>query len=246
MVDNLKDKVAIVTGASSGIGEATVKALVKEGCRVVAVARRKDRLDKLAKECGDQVFAIEADMSNLDQIEQVILHTKKKWGRIDTLVANAGVMFLSPVKDGKPEEWRQMLDINLLGLMYCVQKVLPHMIEEKKGHIITLSSVAGRTIFPNGAAYCATKYGVRAFSEALRQEVCKDNIRVTVIEPGAVKTELADHVSHAKAKEHLEQFFSSMEALTSEDIASAIIYALKQPPHVDVNEILIRPTAQVV
>lgn len=246
MQQNLKDKVALVTGASSGIGEATVKALVKEGARVVVVARRKDRLDQLAKEYGTQILPIEADISKEEQVQNVINQTLQKWGRIDTLVANAGVMLLSPVREAKTNEWRNMVDINIMGLMYCVYHVLPQMTKQKSGHIVTLSSVAGRTIFPNGAVYCATKYAVRAFSEALRQEICKDNIRVTIIEPGAVKTELAEHVSHAGAKEFLEEFFSSMELLNSEDIAGAIVYALQQPAHVDVNEIMIRPTAQAM
>jgi NADP-dependent 3-hydroxy acid dehydrogenase YdfG len=246
MQQNLKDKVALVTGASSGIGEATVKVLVKEGARVVAVARRKDRLDQLAKAYGNQILPIEADISQEAQVKKVVDQTIQKWGRIDTLVANAGVMLLSPVRESKTEEWRSMVDINVLGLMYCVYHVLPQMTKQKSGHIVTLSSVAGRTIFPNGAAYCATKYAVRAFSEALRQEICKDNIRVTIIEPGAVKTELAEHVSHAGAKDFLEDFFASMELLNSEDIAGAIAYALQQPAHVDVNEIMIRPTAQAV
>ena len=245
MNQSLKDKVAIVTGASSGIGEATVHSLIKEGAKVAAVARRKEKLDELEKKCGSQVLPIVADIAKEDEAQKNYRPNCTKWGRADILVANAGVMLLSPVRESKIQEWKQMVDVNLLGLMYCIYHALPHMTRQKNGHIISISSVAGRTIFPNGAAYCATKYAVRAFSEALRQEVCKDNIRVTIIEPGAVKTELADHVSHGGAKEFLEQFFASMELLHSEDIASAIIYALQQPSHVDVNEILIRPTAQV-
>jgi len=246
MTENLKEKVAVITGASSGIGEATVIALVQEGVKVAAVARRKDRLDELAKQYKGLVLPIEADISDEDQIKKAISQTIKHWGRVDILVANAGVMLLSPVRDAKTEEWKRMVDINILGLMYCVHQVLPYMIKQKNGHIVTISSVAGRTIFPYGAVYCATKYAVRAFSEALRQEICKDNIRVTTIEPGAVKTELSEHISHTGAKEFLEKFVSSMEMLDSKDIASAIVYALQQPSHVDVNEILIRPTAQAV
>jgi len=246
MLQNLKDKIALVTGASSGIGEATVKALVKEGVKVAAVARRKDRLKSLANEYGNQILPIEADISREDQVKDAIHQVLEKWDRIDTLVANAGVMLLSPVREAKTDEWRSMVDTNIMGLMYSAYHVLPHMTKQKNGHIVTISSEAGRTIFPNGAVYCATKYAVRAFSEALRQEICKDNIRVTIIEPGAVKTELAGHVSHAGAKEFLEGFFSSIELLNSEDIAMSIIYALQQPSHVDVNEIMIRPTAQTL
>jgi NADP-dependent 3-hydroxy acid dehydrogenase YdfG len=244
-VSDLKDKIAIVTGASSGIGDATVQALVQEGFKVAAVARRKDRLDALAKQFNGQVFPLVGDISKEEESKRVIEQTVNKWGRIDILVANAGLMHLSPIRESKSEEWRKMVDINVMGLMYNVHHVLPYMIEQKSGHIITLSSVAGRNIFPNGAVYCATKFAVCAFSEALRQEVCKDNIRVTVVEPGAVQTELADHVSHPGAKKFIDDFLSSLDMLQSKDIAAAIVYAVKQPPHVDINEIQIRPTAQV-
>lgn len=246
MAASLKEKVALVTGASSGIGEATVMSLAQAGVKVAAVARRKEKLDELAKKHTGQIFAIEADISKEDQMKKAVAQTIEKWGRVDILVANAGVMLLSPVREAKTEEWRKMVDVNVMGLMYSVHTVLPYMTKQKSGHIVTISSVAGRTIFPNGAVYCATKYAVRAFSEALRQEICKDNIRVTIVEPGAVKTELSGHVSHAGSKEFLENFFSSMEMLESQDIAAAILYALQQPAHVDVNEILIRPTEQVV
>lgn len=246
MLENLKNKVAIITGASSGIGEATVLSLIREGAKVAAVARRKDRLQELAAGHENQVLPIEADISKEEQMKKVVSQTMEKWGKIDILVANAGVMLLSPVREAKTEEWRQMVDINVMGLMYSALHVLPQMTKQKSGHIVTLSSVAGRTVLPYGAVYCATKYAVRAFSEALRQEICKDNIRVTVVEPGAVKTELADHVSHPGAKEFIENFFISMETLDSQDIASAITYAVQQPAHVDVNEILIRPTQQTV
>lgn len=244
-MNQLNEKVAVVTGASSGIGEATVHALAQEGIKIAAVARRKERLEELQKKFNGQVLPIAADITKEEESKKAIEQTINKWGRVDILVANAGLMHLSPIRESKLEEWRNMVDINVMGLMYNVYHVLPYMTKQKGGHIITLSSVAGRNIFPNGAAYCATKFAVCAFSEALRQEVCKDNIRVTTIEPGAVRTELANHVSHDGAKKFLQDFFSSMEMLQSKDIAEAILYALKQPPHVDVNELLIRPTAQI-
>jgi NADP-dependent 3-hydroxy acid dehydrogenase YdfG len=177
MIESLKGKIAVVTGASSGIGEATVQELVEAGAKVAIIARRRDRLEEIGKKYKNQVLPIEADISREDQVKKMIDQTVKQWGRIDILVANAGVMFLSPVRESQIDEWRKMVDINVLGLMYCVYHVLPYMTKQKNGHIVTLSSVAGRTVFAHGAAYCATKYAVRAFSEGLRQEVCGDNIR---------------------------------------------------------------------
>lgn len=248
MKQKLAGRVAIVTGASSGIGEATTAALVGEGAKVAAVARRRDRLEALVQRLAGgpgEVLVIEADVSNEAQVHEVIATTEAKWGRIDALVANAGVMLLGPVRDANTEDWRRMVNLNVLGLMYCTHAVLPIMARQKGGHIITVSSVAGRVSFSGGAVYCATKFAVGAFSEALRQEVSKeDNIRVTIIEPGVVATELPQHITHPEAKVMAEQLYGSMTALQSEDIAAAVVYALEQPPHVAVNEILIRPTEQ--
>ncbi len=247
MKQNLSGKVAIVTGASSGIGEATTMALAGQGVKVAAVARRRERLDDLAKRLAGgpgEVMAIEADVADEAQAHQVAARTEAKWGRIDVLVANAGVMLLGPVRDANAEDWRRMVNVNVLGLMYCAHAVLPFMTRQKSGHIFNLSSVAGRVVLPNSAVYCATKFAVAAFSEGLRKEVYQDNIRVTTIEPGAVATELAQHITNPEAKAFAEQLYRSMKTLQSEDIAAAILYALEQPPHVDVNEILIRPTAQ--
>lgn len=247
MEQKLTGKVVLVTGASSGIGEATTVALASAGAKVAAVARRQERLESLAKRLAGgpgEIFPITADVADDAQAHQVVSRTEAKWGRIDALVANAGVMLLGPVRDADTEDWRRMVNINVLGLMYCVHAVLPIMTRQKAGHIITLSSVAGRVILPNSAVYCAAKFAVAAFSEGLRKEVCKDNIRVTIIEPGAVATELAEHVTHPGAKAMIAQMLSSMKPLQSEDIAAGILYALNQPPHVDVSEILIRPTEQ--
>ncbi|MDB6020019.1 MAG: oxidoreductase [Pedosphaera sp.] len=243
----LNGKVVLVTGASSGIGEATVAALVKEGAKVAAVARRQDRLDALVKRLAGgpgEVLPIKADIAEESQARDAAARTEKKWGRIDVLVANAGVMLLGPVYQANTEDWRRMVNVNILGVLYCTHAVLPVMIRQKEGHLVNISSVAGRVVFAQSAVYCATKYAVRAFSETLRKEIYQDNIRVTVIEPGAVATELATHITNAGAKEMIEQLVSAMKPLESEDIAAAILYALTQPPHVDVNEILIRPTQQ--
>lgn len=247
MADSLKDKVVIVTGASSGIGEATTVALVQAGAKVAAVARRKDRLDKLGKKLAKgpgEIMGIEADMSQEEHASKMVAQTTQRWGRVDILVANAGVMLLGPVREARTDDWRKMMGVNVLGLMYCVHAVLPVMTRQKSGHIVTLSSVAGRVIFPGSAVYCATKHAVGAFSEGVRKEVLEDHIRVTVIEPGAVATELTEHITHAGAKAMAQQTYAAIQTLKSEDIAASIIYALEQPPHVDVNEILIRPTQQ--
>jgi NADP-dependent 3-hydroxy acid dehydrogenase YdfG len=247
MAENLTNKVAIVTGASSGIGEATAIALAAEGTKVVAVARRSDRLDALAEKIraqGGTLHPITANVADEAQIRDVVAKTQEQFGRIDSLINNAGVMLLGPIDGANTEDWRRMIDVNLLGLMYATHAVLPIMKSQQTGHIINVSSVAGRTISPFGAVYCATKFAVGAFSESLRQQVFKDNIRVTIVEPGLVATELAQHITHAESKSMAENVYGSIRTLDSEDIANAIVYALTQPDRVNVNELLIRPTAQ--
>ncbi len=247
MNQDLAGQVALVTGASSGIGEATAKMLAGKGMKVTAVARRQDRLQQLAQQAAGgagEVWPRAGDVSDEAVVNQIVAETEKRWGRLDVLVADAGVMLLGPILDANTEEWRPMVNVNLLGLMYCVHAVLPMMTRQKSGHIITLSSVAGRVARANNGVYAATKFGVRAFSESLRQESGKSNIRVTTIEPGVVATELIEHIGNPEAKERAQQYAGSMETLKSEDIARAIIYALSQPPYADVNEILIRPTEQ--
>ncbi len=246
MSQNLAGKVAIVTGASSGIGEATTRAFVGRGMKVAAVARRHERLQDLALGAlgPGEVWPVEADVSDEAEVNRVAAETAKRWGRVDVLIANAGVMLLGPILDANTDEWRTMMNVNVLGVMYCVHAVLPIMTRQKRGDIITISSVAGRVARANNGVYAATKFAVRAFSESLRQEGAKKNIRVTTIEPGAVATELTEHIGNAEAKEWAQQFYGSMEILKSEDIAEAVLYALEQPPYADVNEILIRPTEQ--
>ncbi len=243
----LQDKVAIVTGASSGIGEATALALAGEGAKVAIAARRKERLHHLADRIhrqGGQALVLPTDMTNEIQIRQMVETTEKEWGRVDILVNNAGIMLLGPLVGADTSEWRRMVDLNLMGLMYATHAVLPLMKAQGGGHIVNISSVAGRTVQANVGVYNVTKWGVNVFSEALRQEVSKDKIRVTMIEPGAVATELGEHITNPDIKQRLETWVAGMTPLASEDIAAAIAYAVTQPPHVNVNEILIRPTEQ--
>jgi len=243
----IKDKVVIITGASSGIGYATALSLAKEGAKLVVGARRTDRLESLVKaieENNGEILAQKLDVTKKSDCDDLVNTAIKKWGKVDVLVNNAGLMPLSFVKNLKIDEWDQMIDVNIKGVLYCTAAVLPHMREVKSGHIINISSVAGRIVFPAGSVYCATKHAVTAFSEGLRQELSpRNNIRVTTIEPGVVATELTNTITD----ESLEKFVESskkMEALKAEDIASAIIFAINAPNHVSVNEILVRPTTQ--
>jgi NADP-dependent 3-hydroxy acid dehydrogenase YdfG len=247
MTGKLAGKVAIVTGASSGIGEATAIALAAEGATVAIAARRSDRLNKLAKritESGGQVLSITVDVSDEDQVNVMVQKTQAEFGRVDILVNNAGVMLLGMIDGADTEDWRRMINLNVLGLMYATHKVLPLMKAQGEGHIVNISSVAGRVANAGSGVYNASKWAVGAFSEALRKEVYQNNIRVTIIEPGLVATELPQHVTDPKAKETTASFYGSVKNLESEDIAAAIVYAVTQPPHVNVNEMLIRPTEQ--
>jgi NADP-dependent 3-hydroxy acid dehydrogenase YdfG len=240
----LDGKVAIVTGASSGIGEATALALAEEGAKVVGTARRSDRLEELGKRIGEGFLAVTADVRREDDCERIVEESVDRFGRVDILVNNAGVMLLGPVPGADTEDWRRMIDTNLYGLIYCTHKALPTMLAQGSGHIVNISSVAGRTAGPMSGVYNLTKWGVNGFSESLRQQVYDKNIRVTVIEPGAVATELRDHITVPQVKAETDAWAESMEQLESEDIAAAVLYAVTQPRRVNVNEILIRPTDQ--
>jgi NADP-dependent 3-hydroxy acid dehydrogenase YdfG len=247
MTTPLQGKVALVTGASSGIGEATALALARAGARVAIAARRRDRLDGVARRIADlrsESLVLEADVARPEEAESIVGRTVERWGRLDILVNNAGLMALSPIERARVEDWRRMLDLNLLGLMVATRAVLPHMRGQKDGHVVNISSTAGRVANPDASVYAATKFGVGAFSEALRREVYRDNIRVTVIEPGAVATELREHVPDGDTRARIDTWARSMRQLQSEDVAAAILYAVSQPPHVNVNEILLRPTDQ--
>jgi NADP-dependent 3-hydroxy acid dehydrogenase YdfG len=248
MTDGLQGKVCVVTGASSGIGEATALRLGQAGAAVALGARREDRIKELAgriEKDGGRAIAVKTDVTDEAQAQALIDTARSELGGLDVLVNNAGVMLLGPVVGADTEEWRRMVNLNLLGLFYCTHAALPIMGGQGSGHIVNISSTAGRTATAGVAVYNATKWGVNAFSEALRQEVLHANVRVTIVEPGAVTTELADHVTNPMAKEAIERMRKEMKnPLRSEDIAQAIHYAVSQPPHVNVNEILIRPTEQ--
>ena len=247
MANTLQGKVALVTGASSGIGEATALALAEQGAHVALVARRQERLQELAQRIeqkGVRALPLSADASSEEEVQKVVQQTKDQFGRIDIVVNDAGVMLLGKIDGANTDEWRQMIGINVLGLLYMTHSVLPIMKQQQSGHIVNLSSVAGRTARMGSGVYNVTKWGVVAFSEALRQEVLSSNIRVTTIEPGAVATELSSHISDEQVRKQQEEWVSKITPLASEDIANAIIYAVTQPQHVDVNEILIRPTQQ--
>ncbi len=248
MSDNIRDKVVVITGASSGLGEATARLLAAEGASVVLGARRGDRLQALADELnanGGEAVAVTTDVTHRDQVQHLVDAAVQTYGRIDVLLNNAGLMPLAPMERLKVEEWEQMLDVNLKGTLYGIAAALPHMKERKGGHIINVSSVYGHKVAPGAAVYCATKFGVRALSEGLRQEVKPYNIRTTVISPGAVATELLDHISEADIARDVRQHVNEI-AVPAESFARMVAFAISQPEEVDVNEILFRPTVQPI
>jgi NADP-dependent 3-hydroxy acid dehydrogenase YdfG len=248
MAGALDGKVAAITGASSGIGEATALALAEAGASVALGARRLDRLEALAARISDdggKALPIEVDVTDEDNANAFISRAHSELGGLDILVNNAGVMLLGPVVGAPTDQWRTMVNVNLLGLLYCTHAALPLMLEAGSGHIVNISSVAGRSANAGSAVYNLTKFGVGAFSEALRQEVSAGGIRTTIIEPGFVDTELQGHNEHPAVLEGLEKMRESLpEVLQAGDIARGILYAVTQPQRVDVNEVLIRPTGQ--
>ena len=245
----IQDKVVVITGASSGIGYSTAKALAKKGAKIVAGARRIDRLENLKKEItedGGEIIICETDVTKKSDCDNLVKQAIDKYGTVDVLINNAGLMPLSFVRSLKIDEWDRMIDVNIKGVMYCAAAVIPTMVEKKSGHIVNISSVAGRIVFPAGSVYCATKHAVTAFSEGLRQELSvRKNIRITSIEPGVVQTELTDTITERALQAFIEKG-KSMAGLQAGDISNAIIFAIEAPNHVNVNEILIRPTTQEV
>jgi NADP-dependent 3-hydroxy acid dehydrogenase YdfG len=243
----LAGRVALVTGASSGIGVATARALAAAGADVAIAARRQDRLDALARDLeksGVKALVLAADLLREDENRRIVAATEAHFGRLDILVNNAGVMLLSPVDGANSDDWRRMLELNVLAPMVSSQAALPGMRARGDGHIVNISSTAGRIANPNVSGYSASKFGVVAFSESLRREVYKDRIRVTVIEPGIVETELREHIPHASTKQAIDAFAASVRQLQPEDVANAVLYCVTQPAHVNINEILMRPTDQ--
>jgi NADP-dependent 3-hydroxy acid dehydrogenase YdfG len=241
----LDGKVAAITGASSGIGEATAELLAAAGASVSLAARRKDRIDGLAQRIGDAAAAFETDVTDEASARAFVEGTKERFGRLDILVNNAGVMLLGPVAGADLQEWKTMIEVNCLGLLFCTHAALPIMGEQMSGHVVNVSSVAGRQAALGSAVYNMTKWGVNGFSEGLRQEVLHANVRVTIIEPGMVETELLDHNKNPMviegAKKMKEQIGKSLD---SADIADAILFAVTRPEHVAINEVLVRPTKQ--
>jgi NADP-dependent 3-hydroxy acid dehydrogenase YdfG len=248
-VAKLDGKVVVVTGASSGIGEATAEALAGEGATVVVAARREERLSDLVGRIegnGGRTLAVSCDVTDEGQAHALIQRAEEEFGRVDILVNNAGVMLLSKVGKGLSEQWRQMFEVNVLGLLYATDAAIEVMKRQGSGHIVNISSVAGRKVTRDtSGVYAGTKFAVNAISEGLRMELLEDNIRVTVVEPGAVETELPTHITDEEAKEGLSGLLS-LDILQAEDVANAIVYAVTQPDRVSVNEILIRPTQQPV
>jgi NADP-dependent 3-hydroxy acid dehydrogenase YdfG len=251
MSDRLDGTVALVTGASSGIGEATAVALAAEGASVAVAARRGDRLAALADRIGGdgRVLVLETDVTDEDQARAMVARTVAELGRLDTLVNNAGVMLLGPIEDAPVEEWRRMVELNVMGLIHTTHAALPHLLEaagadpRRVADVVNVSSVAGRAARSGSGVYNATKFGVGAFSESLRQEVTRRHVRVSLVEPGAVATELATHV-RPEVLEGMAAMFGQTELLRAEDIAEAITFIVTRPRRAAVNEVLIRPTEQ--
>ncbi len=238
------NKVVIITGASSGLGEATARRLAKNGAKLMLAARREDRLQDLVAEIGQDGGTAKyqvTDVTDQSQVKALAKATKDAYGRIDVLVNNAGLMPLSPLAETKVDEWERMVDVNIKGVLYGIAAVMPVMLQQESGHIINLSSVAGHKVFPGGTVYCATKFAAKAISEGIRLE-SNGKIRSTNISPGAVDTELTNTISHDETAEQVEQLYGV--AIDADAIARAIAYAIEQPEDVDVNEMIIRPTKQ--
>ena len=252
MNPRLDGTVALVTGASSGIGEATALALAAEGAAVAVAARRKDRLDTLADKIrgtGGTVLVLEADITQQDQAVGIVEQTVRELGRLDTLVNNAGLMLLGPTADADVEDWSRMVQVNLMALLWSSHAALPHLLAaaeqepRRVADLVNISSVAGRFPRSGSQAYNATKHGVNGFSEALRQEVTRRHVRVSLVEPGATSTELASH-NRPEIRERMGQRFAGMERLEAADIAETIAFIVTRPRRMAVNEVLVRPTEQ--
>ncbi len=245
----LQGQVALVTGASSGIGEATALALAAEGAKVVLAARRVNRLQALTQritESGGEALALACDVADEAQVNRGVQAVQEKWGRLDVLVNNAGISVLGPILGADTEEWRRIIGVNVLGLMYATHAALPLMKEQGGGHIVNMSSLLGRIAQAGTGVYAATKWAVGGFSEALRQEAVHYKVRVTVIEPGLTTTEINDHITEDATKAMLDSYTSSLRTLDAPDIAAAVVYAVTQPAHVSINELLVRPSQQSV
>ncbi len=248
MSENIEGKVVVITGASSGLGEATARLLAAQGASVVLGARRVERLRSLADEIngrGGKALAVGTDVADRDQVKRLVDAAVQSYGRIDVMINNAGLMPQAPLERLKVDEWDRMIDVNIKGVLYGIAAALPYMQRQMAGHIINVSSVAGHKVGPGFTVYAATKHAVRALSEGLRQEVKPYNIRTTVISPGAVATELPDSVTEPDVAERIRKFYQE-NAIPAESFAKAVAFAIGQPEHVDINEILFRPTRQAL
>jgi len=246
MSQNIEGKVVVITGASSGLGEASARLLSAGGATVVLAARRADRIRSLAEELsgrGGKALAVATDVTRFDEVKKLADAAVQAYGRIDVMINNAGLMPQSLLERLKIDEWDRMIDVNIKGVLYGIAAALPYMQQQKAGHFINVSSVAGHRVGPGTAVYSATKYAVRALSEGLRQEVKPYNIRTTVISPGAVATELPDSVTDPNAAERIRKFYAEV-AIPADSFARAVAFAISQPEDVDINEILFRPTRQ--
>ncbi len=244
MTDNIKGKTVVITGASSGLGEATARHLANAGAKVVLGARRIDRLKALSSELGlPEGSSIETDVTEAGQVKHLVDQAVRLHGRIDVIVNNAGLMPHSPLERGKIDDWDRMIDVNFKGVLYGIAAALPHMTAQKSGHIINVSSVAGHKVRPGSAVYAATKTAVRVISEGLRQEVKPYNIRTTIVSPGAVESELPQSITEADVAAGIADFYERY-AIPADSFARVVAFAISQPEEVDINEILFRPTAQ--
>ncbi len=243
-MQNISDKVVVITGASSGLGAETARHLVKAGAKVVLGARRLDRLEALAKELGlPREAAFKVDVAEREQVKALVEHAVKRHGRIDVMINNAGLMPLAPLEMLRFDEWNQCIDVNIKGVLWGIAAALPHFKAQKSGQFINVSSVAGHTISAGGAIYSATKYSVRVISEALRKEVKPYNIRITVLSPGAVDTELPASVGAPGMNQAIADYYQH-NAIPADSFARCVLFAMSQPENVDINEILFRPTVQ--
>lgn len=244
-MNSMKDKVVVILGASSGIGEATVKLLARKGAKLVIASRREEKLKALADTLTESNIAYKsADVTNFDEVKAVIDVAMELHGRVDVLYNNAGIMYTAPLIEGRRNEWRQMLDINVMGVLNGISAVLPIMVKQHSGHIIATDSVLGHHVYENSTVYCGTKFAVRAIMEGLRQEHRLDNIKSTIVSPGNVATDLYQSIQSESARQAELDFRKTIDSLTAEDIATAVAYAIETPDRMSVSEIIIRPTKQ--
>ena len=246
MTTNIDGKIIVITGASSGLGEAAARHLAAQGAKVVLGARRAERIEALAEEirtAGGEALPVATDVTDRAQVANLIDTAVRDFGRVDVLINNAGIMPLSALESLKVDEWDRMIDVNIKGVLYGIAAALPHMKAQRSGHVITTASVAGHLIFPASSVYSGTKFAVRAICEGFRQEVKDYNIRTTIVSPGAVKTELLDHISDEAVQGANRDFVGSV-GISPSSFASMVAFAISQPDDVDVNEIIFRTTAQ--